>query len=94
MPVVTPTLRKKFQKIFWSVLGGAMGEKVQKNGGVFCRFRRWVSTGVYPQKGEVWKSQISSAHMSYNILPSFKKKFQGEKKLWIFFQMYSQAKNK
>jgi len=91
MPVVTPTLQKKFQK---NVSGGAMGEKVRKLGVVFCRFRLWVSAGVYPQKGEVWKSHISSAHMSYNILPSFKKKFQGEKKLLIFFQMYSQAKNK
>jgi len=36
MPVVTPTLQKKFQK---NVSGGAMGEKVRKLGVVFCRFR-------------------------------------------------------
>jgi len=49
MPVMTPTLRKKFQTFFWSLLGGAMGKKSPKNGGVFCRFCLWVSAGVYPQ---------------------------------------------
>ena len=82
MPVMTPTLRKKFQKIFWSVLGGAMGEKVQIMG-VFLSFSSLSVHWCLSTEGRGLK--ITSAHISYNILPSFKKKFQGEKKLWTFF---------
>jgi len=51
-----PQLCNKNSNKFFDPFWGWHRWKDPKNGGVFCRFRLWVSTGVYQHKGEVWKS--------------------------------------
>jgi len=85
-------LQDEKQKFGPNVVYGALGGANVQIMGVFCRYSSLGGHCSVSRKGSVWNYQRRFTHLSCSRLPSFREKYPAEKKLWIFVQMYSQAK--